>query len=73
MMIIDRVSNNEDTIFNSGKHKHKEVWLIMYDMSNNMVQYGTVEEAIVSTVSIDDMSNITDTVFISGGHEYIRL
>ena len=42
----------------------------MYDMSNNMVWYGTVEEAIVS---MDDMSNITDTVFISGGHEYIQL
>ena len=25
MMIIDHVSNNKDTIFYSGKHKHKEV------------------------------------------------
>ena len=42
----------------------------MYDMSINMVGYGTVEEAIVNncehrTMLIDDMLNI-DMVFLSG-------
>ena len=45
-MIVDHVSNNQDTIFKSRRHKHGR--MIMDDMSNNKVGYGTVENTNIN-------------------------
>ena len=67
-MNLKNVSDNNDTILNSGKHKHNEggSWMlfrtIMYGMELRKKQTYTM-------MIIDHVLNIKDMIFIFGTHK----
>ena len=65
---VDHMSNNNELILQSGRHKQKEG---RSGMIYGTIMYGMVflKTQTLATMIIDEMSNVEDTVCISAGRK----